>query len=178
MLTLHPHPSEPAPVVQALHATLARSAAGGWQLLFVLQANRTDLRIPAPAPARAADGLWQHTCFELFVGVTGEQAYREFNFSPSSQWAGYAFSTYRERLPWSPAYPPVIQVCQDAGELRLSAQVAAQDWPVPAPGQGWRAGLTAVLEAHDGSLSYWALHHPGPRPDFHHLDGFTHAIRP
>lgn len=35
-----------------------------------------------------------------------------------------------------------------------------------------RLGLSAVLEAADGSLSYWALHHPSARPDFHNEGGF------
>jgi hypothetical protein len=32
--------------------------------------------------------------------------------------------------------------------------------------------LTAVIEAEDGSRSYWALHHPKACPDFHHRAGF------
>lgn len=31
-----------------------------------------------------------------------------------------------------------------------------------------RLALCAVIEASDGSLSYWALAHPADRPDFHH----------
>ena len=29
-------------------------------------------------------------------------------------------------------------------------------------------GLSAVIEQADGTLSYWSLHHPSGRPDFHH----------
>jgi hypothetical protein len=30
-----------------------------------------------------------------------------------------------------------------------------------------------VIEEADGRRSYWALHHPGPEPDFHHPDCFV-----
>ena len=31
-----------------------------------------------------------------------------------------------------------------------------------------RLGLSAVIEEADGRVSYWALAHPAPKPDFHH----------
>jgi hypothetical protein len=37
----------------------------------------------------------------------------------------------------------------------------------------WFVSLTAVIEAADGTLSYWALRHPAPQPDFHHPGGFV-----
>jgi hypothetical protein len=37
----------------------------------------------------------------------------------------------------------------------------------------WRVGLSAVIEAKDGSFGYWALAHPPGRPDFHHDDCFA-----
>jgi hypothetical protein len=36
--------------------------------------------------------------------------------------------------------------------------------------------LCVVIEELDGALSYWALRHPAPRPDFHHADGFALEI--
>jgi hypothetical protein len=36
-----------------------------------------------------------------------------------------------------------------------------------------RVGLSAVIEANDGTLSYWALKHPAAKPDFHHPDSFV-----
>jgi hypothetical protein len=37
----------------------------------------------------------------------------------------------------------------------------------------WALGLSAVIEAADGSRSYWALRHPSSAPDFHHPDCFA-----
>ena len=56
-----------------------------------------------------------------------------------------------------------------------AAAIAAADPPGAVPPAGVpriRLGLSAVLEAADGSLSYWALHHPSARPDFHNEGGF------
>ncbi|MCC6173187.1 MAG: DOMON-like domain-containing protein [Gammaproteobacteria bacterium] len=56
-----------------------------------------------------------------------------------------------------------------------AAATAAADPPGAAPAAGVlriRLGLSSVLEAADGSLSYWALHHPSARPDFHNEGGF------
>jgi hypothetical protein len=39
-----------------------------------------------------------------------------------------------------------------------------------------RVGLTAVVESTDGRLTYWALAHPSPAPDFHHADGFVARV--
>jgi hypothetical protein len=44
---------------------------------------------------------------------------------------------------------------------------------VPAGEADWEVGLSAVIEAADGALSYWALRHPAGRPDFHHPDCFA-----
>ena len=41
-----------------------------------------------------------------------------------------------------------------------------------------RIALAAVVEARDGSRSYWALRHPAPSPDFHHANGFAIALPP
>jgi hypothetical protein len=37
----------------------------------------------------------------------------------------------------------------------------------------WQLGLSAVLEEKDGTKSYWALAHPGEKPDFHDAGCFA-----
>jgi hypothetical protein len=132
------------------------------------------LLIPEPHTPERTDSLWEHTCFEAFIGVAGSAAYREFNFSPSGQWAAYAFSGYREPDDAiAPISTPQITTRRFAGRLEIEALIAADALP---PGGAWQIGLTAVVEAADtvdGSHSYWALHHPAQRPDFHLRDAFT-----
>ena len=138
----------------------------------------TELRLPAPVSdsgALRADDLWQHTCGELFVAFGAENAYREFNFAPSGQWAAYDFVSYRQRCERLPAIvAPCIALHPKRGEMTVTLPMDA----LPAARKMPRhVSLTAVLEDTDGKLSYWALAHPEHSaislPDFHHRTGFT-----
>lgn len=178
-LTLLCHPATPAPLVRALEARASWLADGSLALAYRLSGDIARLRIAADAPARQADLLWEHTCFEAFVATAGAKAYREFNFSPSGQWASYAFSDYRQRLGELPpagddCAAPRIVTRRYAGRVEVEATIAAC-W-LPANADELQLGMCAVIEAADvvhGSHSYWALHHPAARPDFHHRDSCT-----
>lgn len=173
---LHPHPSAPAPALRVL-AWIA-DAAGGLAVRYRIEGDVAGLRIPAPRPPAPKDGLWAHTCFELFVGDAGAARYREFNFSPSGEWAAYDFRGYRERDLGqelaTDTEPPRIATTSGAARLDVEAFVPARRLP-PAAAATLRIGLTAVIETVDGDLSYWALHHPRARPDFHDRNGFVPA---
>ena len=135
------------------------------------------LLIPEPGAADCTDGLWEHSCFEVFVAVPGEAAYREFNLSPSGQWAAYAFSSYRQRDERRLLdVPPQVTARLFAGRLELEAVIKAAVLPPAVGAAKLQIGLCAVVEAADlidGSHSYWALRHPAALPDFHHRDGFA-----
>ena len=164
--TLQCHPATPCAAVQALTVRVEPQPDGGWRLGFTLAGEMARLRIPAPAARPAAtDGLWRHTCLEAFVGEPHSTRYHEFNFSPSGDWAAYAFTAERQRAP--DALPaPRIACTHDARSLRLDA------W-LPVKYGGWQLGLAAVVETADGSLSYYALAHPREIPDFHQRAGWT-----
>lgn len=173
------------PAVRAILATLHALPDGGARFVFELEGDPAQLRIAGPAAADPTacpvdgpvDGLWQHTCCEVFIAVPGDEAYREFNFAPSGQWAGYAFSRYRERDPAFVARAPLIRFESSADGLRpdfkLEAELPAAALPAVAPGTDLRIALAAVIERADGELEYWAVHHPSAQPDFHHRDGFV-----
>lgn len=161
------HPATPCAAIENLRVSVARDGAG-WRLGYTLTGNLRHLSIPAPtAQPAATDGLWRHTCFECFVADAQGTAYRELNFSPSGDWAGYAFSAERVREPAREPLPlPRIACAHNERSLTLDA------WLPDADAEAL-LGLSAVIEMRDGSLSYWALHHPAPRPDFHRRDGWT-----
>ena len=96
---------------------------------------------------------------------TGGPAYREFNFSPSGEWAAYAFAAYRDGGPLVIA-DPIITVRRAPERLELEASV-------PVEGASLRIGLSVVVEDAEGALSYWALRHAPGKPDFHHRDAFA-----
>ncbi len=144
-------------------------------LRYRLRGPLGELAIPPPAPARHADGLWERTCFEAFVAPSAGEDYLELNFSPSTEWAAYAFERYRHGMrPLTLARPPVVTVAGETNELRVTASVdlagvAAARWP-------WRVALCAVVADAAGGRSYWALRHLRPKPDFHDAAGFALAL--
>lgn len=165
-VALVPHPATPRAAVQSLFVHVQRGPQA-LSLRYVLAARLERLRLPAPrAPARA-DGLWRHTCFEVFVAAPGAQGYEEYNFSPSGEWAAYRFNRYREAGSPVAERMPKTDCRRGAGELAVQAEL-----PCPARGR-LRLGLSAVIEDAEGELSYWALRHPSSRPDFHHADSFA-----
>ncbi len=170
------HPDTLYTAVLAVHVKVEPEPQGSLHLSYELTGDLAQIRIPAPLSPAAVDGLWEHTCFEVFVAVAGEAGYHEFNFSPSGQWAAYAFSDYRVRRAWTASQTPAISFTQTHGHLQLEAVIAAADLPRNIAGKPLQLGLAAVIEASDGSLSYWALHHPEARPDFHHRSGFILSL--
>lgn len=175
-LPLRVHPAERGPLRRRISASLAVAGSetgAGWLLSYRLEGDLATLAIPAPAPSAAADGLWRHTCFEAFVQDGNGPAYREFNFSPSGQWALYRFASERQRAAddAAPEIGPAIHTERAADGLTLQAWLPL----ALLPSRPTAIGLTAVIEGRDGALSHWALHHPrADRPDFHHRDGWTH----
>ena len=174
-LLLQPHPATPCPLVRALRVSVAAAPGGALCLRYELAGDLSALRVPALASAPAAtDGLWQHSCFEAFIGPADGSAYREFNFSPSGNWAVYAFDDERQRAPEQPLVTATTILTERAGDtLTLNATLPRTALPPAWSDAPVWLGLSAVLETTDGQLSYWALAHPRERPDFHHRAGWT-----
>jgi hypothetical protein len=173
--SLVPHPASAWCPAAQLRVTLAPTT-GGMRLEYTLEGDLAQLRLPMPAPPGPADGLWRHTCFEAFVAAEHGDSYREFNFSPSGQWAMYRF--VRRRMPETAtdaAFAPGMRWSPGPRSLRLTVCLPYAVLPAAS---GWRLGLSAVLEHLDGGLSYWALSHPGSHPDFHDPAGWRRVHAP
>ncbi len=145
----------------------------GLRLVYTVSGDTAGLRIPPSTEPGPADGLWQHTCLEAFVAAQGDMGYREFNFSPSGQWAAYRFAGERQRAVANegPSVPPAMQSIVTPTQLTLDVHLPRV--ALPSPAELFHFALNAVIEEHDGRLSYWALQHPKERPDFHHPAGRT-----
>jgi hypothetical protein len=96
--------------------------------------------------------------------------YREYNFSPSDEWAAYSFQSYRKAGEAVVGMEPAIRVRRSVDRLELAADFHAT---LPSGCRSLRVGLSSVVEVADGGLSYWSLCHPPGRPDFHHLAAFA-----
>jgi GAF domain-containing protein len=175
-LVRHPLVPWPGPELSIAAACIVNDSGAGL-CRFELVGELDAIVVPATgAPARV-DGLWRHTCFELFVAQRGAAAYREFNFAPSGEWAAYAFADYRAPAPLPAVPAPVIRIEATGGRLALTALLGPGSWPAPEAGP-LEAGLAAVLEARGGALGYFALGHPAERPDFHDRRAFALTLAP
>ena len=108
------------------------------------------------------DELWKQTCFELFL-YDGDGRYREFNFSPSQQWAAYRFAGYRmQQEDFEPVRPPEIHSERGHSIFMQTVFIASAELE-----GAKRAALSAVIEEQGRRPSYWALAHNSLKPDFH-----------
>jgi hypothetical protein len=172
------HPgSAPFGVVRRIDVEISTASDGSLRLRYFLDGDVSRIVVPPPVASAAADGLWQHTCFEAFIAGQASTAYCEFNFSPSTQWAVYGFTGYREGMaPLEHAMPPTVAVSITADRIALEA-IVPRETMLALPGESrLRLGLAAVVERTDGGISHWALAHPGDRPDFHDPAGFVLEI--
>ncbi len=121
-------------------------------------------------PTRQHD-LWEHTCFEFFLGLKNSNIYWEFNLSPAKHWNVFRFSNYRQDIAEEMAFNtlPFEVFLQDNSlllnlEVNLNKIISESELEV---------GITTVVEDKQQQLSYWALTHPAKEADFHHRDSFT-----
>jgi hypothetical protein len=167
--TLKLHPDSRCSTITQIEVDVTRPQAGALLLSYCVSGVIDDLRIAPRETATRTDGLWRHTCFEAFVCPAPGEAYYEFNFAPSTQWAVYRFDDYRRGMRAAAEIrAPRIEVEQALERFALHATLQLDALP---PGR-WGLGLAAVIEDASGRLSYWALAHPPGRPDFHRADCF------
>jgi hypothetical protein len=169
--TLIIHPDSRCAAVTGIEAEVVCPRPGEMALTYRVTGLVSGVWLPAATRPERTDGLWRRTCFEAFVGAGS--AYLECNFAPSTQWAAYRFTGYREGMtPASEIAPPRIEMTADERSFVLRVLL---DLPPDADG---RLGLSAVIEETSGGLSYWALAHLPGKPDFHHSTALAVDLPP
>ncbi|MFZ0348624.1 MAG: DOMON-like domain-containing protein [Pseudolabrys sp.] len=172
------HPESRSSVAQHVEVVVTRPRPEGLVLSYKLSGRVDDVYLPAVRPTARGDELWQQTCFEAFVRASSGSEYYEFNFSPSTQWAVYRFTDYRNGMcVAAEVSTPPIDVRLDAQSFTLQAALALDHLSLPRE-SSWRLGLSAVIEETNGNKTYWALAHPPGKPDFHHKDAFAYELSP
>lgn len=124
------------------------------------------------------DYLWEQTCFEIFIGVEGEDYYREVNLSPSQAWQAYQFEEYRypEDIPPQPATDIELDylkrthyglsVSLDLTEFMLTHKVKSENLLI---------GLAAIFKLENANQHY-AIQHSSPHADFHNKRDWLHRF--
>jgi hypothetical protein len=172
-LNLVPHPATPpsdpdVKVWASVEHAAALGAAATTNIWFGVSAPMSRFVVSETEEPGRRDELWRTTCFEAFLRRPGSEAYREWNFAPSGDWAAYDFEGYREGMTQADVVAPYVRVEDNFTWWALGATIS-----MDAEGE-WQLGLSAILEEKDGTKSYWALAHPaGEKPDFHAPDCFA-----
>ena len=168
------HPTTHCTFVSDVTISAKFAGDGSLSLHYLITGEMAKIVLPDQCQPGAADNLWQHTCCEAFIADAEGAQYREFNFSPSGQWAVYQFAAYRQRdSDFAPPAAPRITLGRNANGFELAASLPRELLPSQAT---LILGITTVLEASDGSKSYWALSHCAEQPDFHLRQSFTLAL--
>src|ERR1700722_4230711 len=89
------HPDGSCAAVRSIEAGVTRSSPAGLTVQYFVTGDIRALLLPLPSGPGRANELWRHTCFEIFLRKPADDAYCEFNFAPSLQWAAYRFDGYR-----------------------------------------------------------------------------------
>ena len=163
---LIPHPTNPPGPIERVSVRLERRGPKLW-LRYTIEGRVDDVELPGPAAPDRTDELWKHTCFEVFIQTDG--GYREFNLAPSSRWASYRFTGYRQDMGDADEVAVIEPLDLAADQIALEAKVEL-------PNPVGLLALSTVVEATDGTITYWALAHPSPEPDFHNPAGFILSL--
>lgn len=143
---------------------------------FVLAGKLSALDLP-PVSARPErrHELWRETCLEVFVRENHSAGYWEINLSPAGHWNIYRFDGYRQGMREEAGITaPVVRVDEKTPDSwGLSTELYIDGM---ASRQPMEAAVSAVIKSLTGHISYCALCHAGPTPDFHHPDGFLLAL--
>ncbi len=146
--------------------------SGILSLKYALSGPLQNIVIPPQSdlPSRKY-GLWEETCFEFFLCTETSDNYWEFNMSPAGHWNVYRFTSYRTGMREEPAFQSLpFSVMVRDGALCLSLEIDMNKI-LPAA-HSLKAAVSAVINTLNDGLSYWALAHPGIRPDFHLRESF------
>ena len=174
-LSLHCHPLISTSAVDEFWVTYSWLSGGILKISYHLEGAIDCLSLPPVTEPERADGLWENTCFELFLREASANGYCEFNFSPSGRWAAYQFLDYRENMV-NLELPNPPDIVLDSSTSHIVMEVIL-DLSNIAHQTSLNAGFSAVIADKDGCKSYWALSHPPEKPDFHHKDGFSHQLK-
>jgi len=176
-------PFSPCPAVQHLGYELLLESSSSLRLIVQLEGS---LAATLPITNRVGQRqfeLWQHHCFELFIGELESNAYWELNLAPNGNWNCFKFSDYRKDQRESEAYSLAgLQAVRSAQSYRLEANIdikpilkkkGLEKMGLEARGleKGSLAlslGASAVI-ATATQLNYFSIRH-GATPDFHHRD--------
>jgi len=141
-------------------------------LSYTIRGPIREIEVPEPVETRLRTGrLWEETCLEFFLATKGSPQYWEINLSPSGRWNIYRFSGYREEMQEEAAFTSLPFRVED-GKDSFSLDVELRLDRIISPNTPLHVGVSATIKLRRDLMTYWALSHPGQKPDFHRRESF------
>lgn len=171
---LHPNGQSHRLEGLSIRGLLARRT-GTLEVTFNFQGSLDRIRWPPVlSGCSRRGGLWQHTCCELFFSPKGRDHYWELNVSPCGGWNIYRFSGYRSGMQeeGEVSRPSCVVFKDDVSGL-FTLSCSFETGSIIDDAVGLELGVSCVVEEENGRLGYWAMSHPGAKPDFHDRKSFT-----
>ncbi|PAX60548.1 DOMON-like domain-containing protein [Brunnivagina elsteri] len=140
---------------------------------YALTGNISEVEILTPSdnPTRKNE-LWEHTCFEFFIGIKNSPRYWEFNLSPTSDWNIYRFDGYRQGMQEETAFSTLpFSISQSSDCLAIALDF---DLSKIIPNEEIvDVAIASVIQSKNSQISYWALTHCAGEADFHQRGSFV-----
>jgi len=141
-------------------------------LSYTIRGPMEEIVVPAPVETPLRMGrLWEETCLEFFLASKDSPQYWEINLSPSGQWNIYRFSAYREGMQEEAAFAS-LPFRVERGKDSFSLDVELHLDRIISPNTPLHVGISAAIKLRRNQMTYWALSHPGQKPDFHRRESF------
>ncbi len=139
----------------------------------------SKILLPSPLinPGRVI-GLWESTCFEMFIKNSNSDEYLEFNVTSEYTWNVFHFPNKKARLK---EYLEIanlgVSAVNSKDKFCLTCWFSVDKLPSYFWSDGkMNIGLTAVIETKENELSYWAIKHADDKPNFHQHDTFIYEL--
>lgn len=161
-------PFSPCSEVDALSYKLLLEPTSALRLTVQLKGSIASELHDANQVGQREDALWQHHCFELFIGDAGSSLYWELNLAPNGNWNCFEFSDYRQHQRASDRFAlSGFRAVRLGLTYQLEASILTNP-PLQTSGAILSLGAAAII-ATASELNYFAICH-GASPDFHHPD--------
>ena len=161
-------PFLPCLAVKALRYTLVYESSTTLRLTVQLKGSIASEFEDVTQVGQREFELWQHNCFELFLGEPGSAAYWELNLAPNGNWNCFGFNDYRQDQKESDRCALTeFSAVRRGRTYQLEARILIH----PALQSSCcvlSLGAAAIIET-ASDLNYFSIRH-GTTPDFHHRD--------
>jgi len=131
-------------------------------LTFKLSGDLENYKLPKTEKEERKDELWRVSCFELFLATEEDEAYYEFNFSPTLAWNSYRLEYYR-------AEPKKIdEVELIEFEVKRTQETLLVEIVLDVQRVKFNSyNLATILLNNQEEREFWSLKAKGDTPDFH-----------